>query len=65
LNIFDNFFNEQYDSEKNHIIVTNNLSKKDLDKMAHYPCDFCKRCGNVIYGIPYDISKKDRKEWQI
>jgi organic radical activating enzyme len=65
LNIFDNFFNEQYDSEKNHIIVTNNLSKKDLDKMAHYPCDFCKRCGNVVYGIPYGISKKERVEWQI
>ena len=64
LNIFDEYFHEQYDSNLNHIKVSKDLSVKDLDRMAHYPCDFCKRCGNVIYGIPYDISKKDRKEWQ-
>lgn len=65
LNIFDDFFNEQYDNKNNHVVVTDKLSVKDLDKMAHYPCDFCKRCGNIIYGIPYGISKKDRKEWQM
>lgn len=65
LNIFDEYFHEQYDSNLNHIKVSKDLSVKDLDRMAHYPCDFCKRCGNVIYGIPYDISKKERVEWQI
>lgn len=65
LQIFDEYFHEQYDSKFNHIKVSKDLSVKDLDKMAHYPCDFCKRCGNVIYGIPYNISKKERKEWQM
>ena len=65
LKIFDKEFNEKYDSKQNHIRIDNSLTAKDLDNIAHKPCDFCKRCGNVVYGIPYDISKKERKEWQM
>lgn len=34
-----------------------------LDKIAHQPCNNCKYCGNIVYGIPYSISRKKQEEW--
>jgi len=65
MDIFDNVYNENYRNRQDYVMVDENLTVEKLDKIAHYPCENCKRCGNVKYGFDYCVSKKERKEWQL
>lgn len=65
MDIFDKRFDEHYREEINYVKVSDDLTKDDLYRLANYPCENCKRCGNVVYGFPYEKSKKTRDEWQV
>jgi len=65
MDIFDKVFHENYREDCNYIKVTENLTADDLYKIANYPCEHCRRCGNVVYGFPYEKSTKRRNEWQV
>ena len=65
IDIFDGYFGEHFYNEENYVKVTELLNKDDLYKMAHVPCEHCKRCGNVVYGFPYKMSEKKKSEWVV
>ena len=65
MDIFDNYFGEEYCEASNYVRLDNELCDENLDKIAHYPCENCKRCGNIVYGFPYQKSNKQRCEWQV
>lgn len=66
MDIFDSKFDEQLKIKKSSIMLSDDAFGLDLlYKIAHEPCDNCKYCGDIIYGVPYDISKKEKNEWKI
>ena len=65
IDIFDDIFDEKYRNKEDYVEINETLTSDDLYKIAHMPCENCKRCGQIKYGFEYEISKKNRSEWQL
>jgi hypothetical protein len=65
LDIFDQYFNENFYNENNYVKLDENFTVKQLDKIANMPCEHCKQCGHVVYGFPYRRSECKKTEWVI
>jgi hypothetical protein len=64
IDVFDRYFNEHFFNNMNYVNL-NDLTIEKLYQIAHYPCEHCKQCGNVVYGFPYKKSEKKKSEWVV
>jgi hypothetical protein len=64
IDIFNDFYDEKFNlSEKDYLILTDNITEDEICNMYGCKNNFCSYCREPIEGNKYSTSRKEKKEW--
>jgi len=63
IDIFNDYFHENFKVDKNNILDIYNCTDDDIVNMYHRKNSFCEYCREPIEGNKYSTSKREKLEW--